>query len=30
MKNVILEVNDDKTNLSLAQRIHCTQYRIAA
>lgn len=30
MKNVILVVDDDKTNLSLAQRILGPQYRIAA
>ena len=30
MKNVILVVDDDKTNLSLAQRILGSQYRIAA
>lgn len=30
MKNVILVVDDDKTNLSLAQRILSPQYRIAA
>ena len=29
MKNVILVVDDDKTNLSLAQRILGPQYRIA-
>ena len=30
MKNIILVVDDDKTNLSLAQRILGPQYRIAA
>ena len=30
MKNTILVVDDDKTNLSLAQRILGPQYRIAA
>jgi len=30
MKNIILVVDDDKTNLSLAQNILGTQYRIAA
>lgn len=30
MKNVILVVDDDKTNLALAQKILGTQYRIAA
>ena len=30
MKKIILVVDDDKTNLSLAQRILVQQYRIAA